>query len=44
MIKIKKEISLTREELANEFWELEQVKFFNPLGDIIQGKRIMQYI
>lgn len=48
MIKIEKEISLTGEELANEFWELdssEQAKFFNCLGDIInqvQGKGIMQ--
>ena len=48
MIKIEKEISLTGEELANEFWELdcsEQAKFFNRFGDIIekaQGKGIMQ--
>lgn len=45
MIKIEKEISLTGEELANEFWELEQAKFFNCLGDIIEkakGKGIMQ--
>lgn len=48
MIKIEKEVSLTGEELANEFWELncsEQAKFFNRLGDIIekaQGKGIMQ--
>lgn len=47
MIKIEKEISLNGEELANEFWELdclEQAKFFNRLGDIIekaQGKGIM---
>lgn len=48
MIKIEKEISLTGQELANEFWELnsvEQAKFFNRLGDIVekaQGKGIMQ--
>lgn len=48
MIKIEKEISLTGEELANEFWELncsEQAKFFNRLGNIVeksQGKGIMQ--
>lgn len=39
MIKIEKETSLTGEELANEFWELdcsEQSKFFNCLGDIVE--------
>lgn len=48
MIKIEKEISLTGEELANEFWELdcsEQSKFFNCIGNIVekaQGRGIMQ--
>ncbi len=45
MLKIEKEISLTGEELANEFWELnceEQAKFFNCLINQAQGKGIIQ--